>query len=61
MIDNDTSLICCMIANNEIGTVQDIQEISRRARKHNVLLMSDCVQALGKIEDWHIPGNRMQS
>ena len=50
MIDDETFLICCMLANNEIGTVQDIQEISRRAKKHGVLLMSDCVQALGKIE-----------
>lgn len=49
MIDDDTFLICCMFANNEIGTIQDIQEISLRAKEHNALLMSDCVQALGKV------------
>jgi len=49
MIDDNTCLVCCMLANNEIGTVQDIQRVSRLARKHDVLVMSDCVQALGKV------------
>ena len=49
MIDKDTFLICCMLANNEIGTIQDIPAVSRIAMKHNVLVLSDCVQALGKI------------
>jgi cysteine desulfurase len=49
LIDEDTFLICCMYANNEIGTIQNIQEISAVAKKHNVLVMSDCVQAFGKI------------
>ena len=49
MIDDDTFLICCMLANNEIGTIQDIQAIAEIARKHNVLVLFDCVQALGKI------------
>jgi cysteine desulfurase len=49
MIDANTFLICCMLANNEIGTIQDIQEVGRMAREHNVLVLSDCVQALGKI------------
>lgn len=50
MIDDHTFLICCMFANNEMGTVQDIHAISLRAKKHDVLLMSDCVQALGKVK-----------
>ncbi len=49
LIDEDTFLICCMLANNEIGSVQNIPEISAIAKKHNILLMSDCVQAFGKI------------
>lgn len=49
MIDDDTFLICCMLANNEIGTVQDIPAVAKIARKHGVLVLSDCVQALGKI------------
>ncbi|MFO7656851.1 MAG: cysteine desulfurase family protein [Bacteroidales bacterium] len=49
LIDEDTFLICCIYANNEIGTIQNIQEISALAKSHNILVMSDCVQALGKI------------
>lgn len=49
LVDKDTFLICCMLANNEIGTIQDIPAITRMAGKHGVLVMSDCVQALGKI------------
>ena len=48
-IDKETFLICCMLANNEIGTIQDIAAIARIAAKHDVLVLSDCVQALGKI------------
>lgn len=48
-IDDNTFLITCMMANNEIGTVQDINALSRIARRRDILLMSDCVQALGKI------------
>lgn len=49
MIDEETFLICCMLANNEIGTIQDIPAIAGIARKHGVLVLSDCVQAFGKI------------
>lgn len=49
LIDEDTFLICCMLANNEIGTIQDIPAIMKIAKQHNVLVLSDCVQALGKI------------
>jgi cysteine desulfurase len=49
LIDDDTFLICCMLANNEIGTLQNIREISALAKAHNILVMSDCVQAFGKI------------
>ena len=48
-IDADTFLICCMLANNEIGTIQDIEAITKMARRNDVLVLSDCVQALGKV------------
>lgn len=49
LIDENTFLVCCMLANNEIGTIQDIATITKIAARHNVLVLSDCVQALGKI------------
>ncbi len=44
-----TILIAIMYANNEIGTVNPVKEISAIARKHGVLFFSDAVQAVGKI------------
>jgi cysteine desulfurase len=44
-----TILIAIMYANNEIGTIQPIREISAIAKKHGVLFFSDAVQAVGKI------------
>jgi cysteine desulfurase len=49
MIDEDTFLVCCMLSNNEIGTIEDIPAITKIARRNNVLVLSDCVQAFGKI------------
>lgn len=44
-----TILIAIMYANNEIGTIQPVKEISQIAKKHGVLFFSDAVQAVGKI------------
>ena len=44
-----TILIAIMYANNEIGVVMPIKEISAIARKHGVLLFTDGTQAVGKI------------
>ncbi len=44
-----TILISIMYANNEIGTVMPMKEISAIARKHGVLLFTDGTQAVGKI------------
>src|SRR5206468_11273395 len=44
-----TILIAIMYANNEIGVVQPVREISAIARKHGVLFFTDATQAVGKI------------
>lgn len=44
-----TILISVMHANNEVGTLQPISEISRIAREHGVLLHTDAAQSVGKI------------
>jgi cysteine desulfurase len=44
-----TILIAIMYANNEIGVIQPVREISRIARKHDVLFFSDATQAVGRI------------
>jgi len=44
-----TVCIAIMYANNEIGTVNPMKEISAIAKKHGALMMSDAVQAVGKI------------
>lgn len=45
-----TKLISIMTVNNEIGTIQDIEGISKIARSHEVLFHTDAVQAVGQIE-----------
>lgn len=45
----DTALISVMYANNEVGTVQPIQEIGELARASSVTFHVDAVQALGAI------------
>ncbi|SFW82667.1 IscS subfamily cysteine desulfurase [Chitinophaga sancti] len=44
-----TILVAVMYANNEIGSVNPIREISAIAKRHGVLMMSDITQAAGKI------------
>ncbi len=45
----NTILVSIMLANNEIGTVQPITELSAITKKHKVLFHTDAVQAMGKI------------
>lgn len=44
-----TILIAIMYANNEIGVIQPVKEISTIAKKHGILFFSDGTQAIGKI------------
>ena len=45
----DTILISVMSANNEIGTIQPIEEIAKLAHAHGILFHTDAVQAIGSI------------
>lgn len=45
-----TALVSVMFANNETGAIQPIAEIANRCRKNLVLVHSDAVQAVGKME-----------
>jgi cysteine desulfurase len=48
-ISDNTGMVSVMLANNEIGTIQDIKTISRIAHEHGALMHTDAVQAVGKI------------
>jgi len=48
-ITDKTILVSVMLANNEIGTVQPLQEIGKITRERGVLLHSDAVQGVGKV------------
>ncbi|PDH52403.1 MAG: IscS subfamily cysteine desulfurase [Bacteroidetes bacterium MED-G17] len=48
-IKQNTVLISVMWANNEIGVIQPVQEISRMAKERGVLFHTDATQAVGKI------------
>src|SRR5688500_15115473 len=45
----DTALVSVMHANNEIGTIQPIQEIAAVARERGALMHTDAVQSVGKV------------
>ena len=49
-ITDQTILVSIMLANNEIGTVQPLAEIGKVTRKKGVLLHSDAVQGIGKVD-----------
>lgn len=49
LIADDTDIISIMLANNEIGTIQNIKELATIAHQHGILFHTDAVQALGHI------------
>ncbi|WP_036768243.1 cysteine desulfurase family protein [Photorhabdus australis] len=49
-IRDDTYLVSIMAANNEIGSIQKIEEIGAICKEHDIPLHTDATQALGKIE-----------
>ena len=48
-ISKKTILVTIMHANNEVGTVLPIADISRLTNKHGILLHTDAAQSLGKL------------
>ena len=49
-IQKNTVLISVQFANNEIGTIQDIESIGRVCKDSNIPFMCDATQAIGKLE-----------
>ena len=48
-ITDKTCLVSIMFANNEVGTIQPIKEISKICNEHQILFHTDAVQAIGKV------------
>ncbi len=49
MLGDDVGLVSIMMANNEIGTIQDIEAISALVHQSGALMHTDAVQAVGKL------------
>ncbi len=46
---DDTRLVCLMLANNELGTIQPVREVAAVCRQQGVPVLCDAVQAISKI------------
>lgn len=49
-ITDNTALVAVMLANNEIGTIQPVEEIAALAHASGALMFTDAVQAVGSIK-----------
>ena len=49
-IKPNDGIVSVMLANNEIGTIEPIQQLSKIAHEHNCLFHTDAVQAVGHIK-----------
>ena len=49
LISKNTFLLSVMFANNEIGTIQPIEEAGKIAHEHDILFHTDAVQAVAKV------------
>ncbi len=49
-IREDTILISCMLANNEVGTIEPIKEIVKIAKEKGILVHTDAVQAMSSLK-----------
>lgn len=49
-IRKDTCLVTIMFANNEIGTIQPVQEIGKICRENKIIFHTDAVQAVGHLQ-----------
>ena len=50
IMTDKTTLVCCMLANNEVGTIEPISEIAKIAHEHGALCFTDAVQAAGVLD-----------
>ena len=48
-LSEETRLVCLMIANNEVGTLQPVQEVAEICRERGIPVLCDAVQGLGKL------------
>lgn len=49
-ISDQTAIVSVMLANNEIGVIQDLKAIAEICHRHGALLHSDATQAVGRID-----------
>ena len=49
-VSEKTAIVAVMYANNEVGTIQPIKEITEIAHEHGALMFTDAVQAVGNVD-----------
>ncbi|MEC7564544.1 MAG: cysteine desulfurase family protein [Planctomycetota bacterium] len=49
LVNADTHLVCVMLANNETGVIQPVEDVVSLCARHECMVHTDAVQALGKM------------